>query len=295
MKNTAHARLAIKIAVFYFIAGSFCQTIQAQSQIHFRLVHDTIIVVSMMADSQGPFDFVLDTGADTTIVDPSLASRLSLAALGRAQQTTLAGSQALIVSSLANLSAGPAQVENLPVLVQDLSGLRKMDSHIEGIAGQDFLSHFNYLVDYWKRSVLIEQGDEIRGSVQGDLVPIEVSGHRMIIASEAQSVGHANLRLLLDSGANSVVLQPGASQEINLPVQESRGDVTSSGHVELKVGRIRMLKVGSQEFHDLVVALPATEPAARIGDGLLPTALFKSLYVNNHEGFVMFNPRPRKN
>jgi predicted aspartyl protease len=295
MKNKADAKLAIKIAVFYFIAGSFCQTIQAQSQIRFRLVRDTIIVVSMMADNQGPFDFVLDTGADTSIVDPSLAIRLSLATLGRAQQTTLAGDQALIVSSLANLSVGPAHVENLPVLVQDLSGLRKMDSHIEGIAGQDFLSHFNYLVDYWKRSVRIEQADEIRGSVQGDPVPIEMSGHRMIIASEAQSVGHANLRLLLDSGANSVVLQPGASQEINLPVQESRGDVTSSGHLELKVGRIRMLKVGSQQFHDLVVALPATETAARIGDGLLPTALFKSLYVNNHEGFVMFNPQPRKN
>jgi aspartyl protease len=201
----------------------------------------------------------------------------------------------LTVARLANLAVGPAHVENLPVLVQDLAGLRKIDSHIEGIAGQDFLSHFNYLIDYWKRSVRFEQGDEIRGSVQGDSVPIEVSGHRMIIASETQSVGHANLRFLLDSGANSVVLLPRASQAINLPVQESRDDVTSSGRVELKVGRIRMLKVGSQEFHDLTVALTASEPAARIGDGLLPTALFKSLYVNNQKGFVMFNPRPKKN
>ena len=52
--------------------------LQAQSEIRFRLVRDSIIVVSMMADKEGPFDFVLDTGADTTIVDASFASKLSL-------------------------------------------------------------------------------------------------------------------------------------------------------------------------------------------------------------------------
>ena len=295
MKNTLFARLVIKLAVFYFIAAGVCQSIQAQSELRFRLVRESIIVVSLKADNEGPFDFVLDTGADTTIVDARLASKLSLASLSHVQQTTLAGTQALTVGTLANLAAGPAQVENLPVLVQDLTELRKMDSRIEGIAGQDFLSHFNYLIDYRKHSMIIEQGNEIRSSLEGDPVSIEVSSHGMIIASQAQSIGRANLRFLLDSGANSVVLVPRASREISLPVQESRSDVTSSGHVELKVGRIRMLIVGSQLFHDLVVALPDNEPAARIGDGLLPTALFRSLYINNHEGFVMFNPRARKN
>jgi hypothetical protein len=45
----------------------------------------------------------------------------------------------------------------------------------------------------------------------------------------------------------------------------------------------------------LTAALPATEPAERIGDGLLPTALFQTLYVNNRDGFVVFNPRMKKN
>jgi predicted aspartyl protease len=249
----------------------------------------------MMAEGEGPFDFILDTGADTTVVDSSLASKLSLASLNRVQQTTLAGAQALAVSSMPNLAAGTAQVENLPVLVQDLSGLRKIDSHIEGIAGQDFLSHFNYLIDYRKHLVRIEQGSEIRGSIEGEPVPIEVRGHRMIVASEAQSAERTNLRLLLDSGANSVVLLPGASHALQLAVQENRADTTSSGRVELKVGRVRALRIGSQQFHDLTVALAAANPAERVGDGLLPTALFQSLYVNNREGFVVFNPRVGKN
>jgi predicted aspartyl protease len=295
MKNTTYAKLAIKFAVFYFIGASLGQSIQAQSEIRFRLVRDSIIVIPMMAGGEGPFDFILDTGADTTVVDSSLASKLSLQPLNRVQQTTLAGAQALTVSSMPNLAVGPAQVENLPVLVQDLSGLHKIDSHIEGIAGQDFLSHFNYLIDYRKRVVRIEQGNEIRASIEGDRVPIEVSGRRMIVALEAQSAERANLRFLLDSGANSIVLLPRASQALQIAIQENRADTTSSGQVELKVGRLRALTIGSQQFHDLTAALAATESKQQIGDGLLPTALFHAIYVNNREGFVMVNPRAGKN
>lgn len=164
-----------------------------------------------------------------------------------------------------------------------------------GVAGQDFLSHFNYLIDYRKHSVRIEHGNEIRNSIEGDLVPIESAGHRMIVASEAQSVGHANLHFLLDSGANSIVLLPGAYQALNLTIQENRFEATSAGRVEVKVGRICLLTVGSQQFHDMTVALAATQPVERIGDGLLPTSLFKSLYVNNHEGYVMLSPQSKKN
>jgi hypothetical protein len=70
-------------------------------------------------------------------------------------------------------------------------------------------------------------------------------------------------------------------------------EVTSSGQIGLQVGRLRVLTVGSQKFRDIVVAL-STEPAERIGDGMLPMVLFQSLYVNNRRGFVVFNPRTRK-
>jgi predicted aspartyl protease len=293
MKKTLSAGLAIRVALFYFIVAGACQSIQAQSEVRFRLVHDTLIVVSLTADRQGPFDFVLDTGADTTIVDPSLASKLSLVSLSRAQQTTLAGIQTLTVSSMATLAVGPAHVENLPVLVQDLGELRKMDSHIEGIAGQDFLSHFNYLLDYRRHSIRFEQANEIRDAVEGDPVPMEASQNRMIVASEAQSAGRAKLRLMLDSGANSVVLMPTASHALDLSAQERGWEATSSGQVGLQVGRVQVLTVGSQQFRNISVALTTAEPAERIGDGLLPTVLFETLYVNNRARYVVFNPRRR--
>src|SRR5580704_16041341 len=265
MKKATLARLAIRATLFYFMLGGICQSIQAQSEIRFRLVRDTLVIVSLTANDQGPFDFVLDTGADTTIVDSSLANTLSLVSAGSLQQTTLAGIQTLTRSSIRSMAIGRGRVENVPVLVEDLGGLRNMDGRIEGIAGQNFLAHFNYLLDYRKHSVRIEQADEIQQALDGDRVPMDRSDNRMIVALEAQSVGRAKLRLLLDSGANTVVLLPAASHALNLSAQEGGVETTSSGKVGLHMCRIHALTVGSQQLQEIAVALASTAPAEQIG------------------------------
>jgi hypothetical protein len=101
--------------------------------------------------------------------------------------------------------------------------------------------------------------------------------------------------LLLDSGASSLVLLPRAVQALNPPKLDSGFELTSSGKVELHTSSIRVLTVGSQKLHDVVAALLATEPADRIGDGMLPTTLFRAFYINNQEGFVVFNPQSKGN
>jgi len=294
MKYNVDLGLAVRVALFYFTLAGFCQIIRAQAEIPFRTASNTLIIIALTANGEGPFNFIVDTGADTTIVDQSLASKVSLPPVSRVQQTTLAGVQTLARGSMQTLSAGPVKVENLPVLVQDLSGLRKLDSHVDGIAGQNFLAHFNYLLDYRKHVIQIELGNEIRDSIGGDRLSMESSGNRMFLASEAQSLDRAKLRLLLDSGTNSIVLLRHASRILDVRPQKTGLEKTSSGSVRLGVGRIHLLTVGSEQFHNITVALPAAEPAERIGDGLLPTVLFQSLYVNNREGFVVLNPRQKE-
>jgi hypothetical protein len=62
----------------------------------------------------------------------------------------------------------------------------------------------------------------------------------------------------------------------------------------VQVGTIQRLTVGSQEFRNISVAVTASEPTEQIGDGLLPMALFRVLYINNREGFVVFNLRVKE-
>jgi hypothetical protein len=63
----------------------------------------------------------------------------------------------------------------------------------------------------------------------------------------------------------------------------------------MQMGRVRLLSVGSLRFREVAALLLAFKPGVQMGDGLLPTKLFRAVYVNNQEGFVVFNPRSRKN
>jgi predicted aspartyl protease len=295
MKNLPYAALAVWLSIALLTVAAFCPRAQSQSEVSFRLVNGNLIIVTLTAGQAGPASFILDTGADTTIIDPSLAARLSLVPLGPVQQSTLTGTRSVPRGLMAGLSAGSMQVENLPVMVQDLAAVRRIDSHIQGIAGQDFLSHFNYFLDYRHFVVRIEAASEIRDTIEGDRVQIELGGNRMIVASEGQALRHASLRLLLDSGASSLVLIHKGSQALDVPAFDSVQETTSSGSTSLRAGKVHKLTVGSEQFHDIAVALYPSDPAEPIGDGLLPTTLFQALYVNNREGFVVFNPKVRKN
>jgi predicted aspartyl protease len=294
MNNRLFLGIAIRIGVVCLSVLGTWQRLQAESDIHFRLVDDTLIVVALDSGQGDRFDFVLDTGTDTTVVDPSIASRLSFAAKERIRVVSLGNASLAVRGSIPALSAGSLHVNNVSVLVKDLSNMRKLDSHIVGVLGQNFLSHFNYLIDYRKHLVRFESGDEIRNIADGDHVAIELTGDRMMVAAEAHSRRATGLNLLLDSGAPSVVLLRTASQTLNIPKETTALEETSDGQVELQKGRIPEMTVGSQTLHDVAVLLPSMEPSVPIGDGLLPTILFRAVYVNNQDGFVIFNPHIRK-
>ncbi len=291
-RELACPRLAFRVALFYCMCtvAGVCQSPQMRSEIPFRLVHDTLIVVSFEVNQQGPFDFIVDTGMATTTVDSSLARKLSLVPQGHALLVAVGGSQAVAKSSIGRLALGSAQVGSQPVLVEDLSGLRKLDGRIQGIVGQDFLSHFNYLLDYRGHFIRVEQHDEIQSDIGEDHVPMELRHGEMTVEAESRSVRSEKLRLILDSGTSSIVLMRDASERLKLPIRENRSELTTAGQVFVHAGAIQHLTVGSVQFHDIRAAL-STQSAEQLSDGLLPTGLFRALYVNNRESFVVFNPQ----
>jgi hypothetical protein len=245
------------------------------------------------ADNEGPFYFLLDTGTDTTIVDTTLAKKLALATLQSAQLTTISGSHTVGVSRLATLAIGGKQVDDLPVFQEDLSSLRRIDGRIAGIVGQDFLSQSNYLLDYRARCLRFEEGDDIRDGIDGDSVPIETGENGMILAAKAQFHGHAELRLLLDSGTNTLVLMGSVSNRLHCLMEQQVMAISNAGAAPMRIGQVD-LTVASHELRDVPVTLASDASPQNIVDGLLPMAFFEAIYVNNKQSLVVLNPRAKK-
>ena len=91
-------RSTISLVVLLVLATVSAPALHAAAGVRFQLTEDSLILIPVTADDQGPFYFFLDTGTDTTIVDTALAKKLLLPTLQSAQLTTTAGVQTVTVS-----------------------------------------------------------------------------------------------------------------------------------------------------------------------------------------------------
>ena len=126
-------------------------------EIPFRLAGpaDAAIIVPVFVNGEGPFDFVLDTGATFTCLEPMLSRRLRLrerpgtvgvgAGIGSAGQVRLV--------QLDSLRVGGTTVEDLTACEVDLPNAAAVGIEMDGLLGLNFLKPFRVTLDF-EREVL---------------------------------------------------------------------------------------------------------------------------------------------
>jgi predicted aspartyl protease len=265
----------------------------ADTSVAFKTVAGGLVVVPVLVDGRGPFDFVLDTGTNSTVVDTELARLLGLRPTGRVSMSIPGGARTVPRARLQSLTLGAMAVHDLEALCADLGALRRVAGSVRGIVGQPFLSRFNYLLSYEDRRLEIRDGAE--APLRGVRLPFDTDEGRIVVAAPAPTASRER-RLVLDSGASHLVLFDRPAERPGVDVTEgAEGAFATMSHAAMRVrtGRIRHLAVGGQTFHDLpLVLMPETASAEpRVEDGLLPTRLFRAVYFDNRERFVLLNPR----
>ena len=117
----------------------------------FEYINDSHLVgVPVHINGQGPFDFVLDTGAGNTCITPELAAKTGLdpkPVHGIARG--IGGDVQLELAAVEKLSIGATEISHSQMVVLDLSKVSPRGKLIEnGIIGYDFLSRFETVIDY---------------------------------------------------------------------------------------------------------------------------------------------------
>jgi predicted aspartyl protease len=118
-----------------------------------RVVHDgaggTAILVGVTIGGKGPFTFVLDTGAESSLIDSATAQRLDLKVAGSPHPISGIGGvqQAVPVQ----LKEWHADVLRLPAVTMDSASFAgdRLGNNIRGLLGSDVLSQFGTItIDY---------------------------------------------------------------------------------------------------------------------------------------------------
>ena len=209
------------------------------------------IGVEVRVNGAGPYRFILDTGASRSIVSDGLARQLAAPIVAKSEVVTSAGSEIHLVARLATLAIATTRVANLLAPVLPEARLALLGPGIRGIVGQDFLSAFNYTLDY--RRALLTWDEGLACGTRGT-VRLNAAEGRFVMAVEDGS--GTTLRLVPDSGAEVPVLFRG----------ERPRDATSTLR-ELRVGDVTLKRLDAYNVERI-------DPNA---DGLLPLHQFSTV------------------
>jgi predicted aspartyl protease len=251
-------------------------------EIRYREAWGYGVVVPVRIQGFGPFDFLLDTGTDVTVVRDDVARRLGLTPTARVEVATVAGQRLVRQASVETVELGGRALGPIDVLIHDMRAARAADPRLAGILGQNALRQVTLTIDHARRRVVIG-GPPLEGAAY-----MQIEG-RAVIEARLRCAGEP-LRLTLDSGIGGIVL---FERAIRLPVQLTGWTVakTNLGRATLRSGRLESLCVGAARLEDIPVAVQTPAPgSAPPDDGLLPTRVFARVQFDGPRREVRLEP-----
>ena len=222
-------------------------------------------------DGCGPYRFLVDTGSQSNHLDSALARKLALDVTLHFDLQTPSGGTSVQGGRIAKLTVGPAEVRDQEFLYTNFNELPTLPHDVRGILGQEFLTHFDYVLDFQHHRLTF--GATVAAGVQ--------THFRMIYGRMAVTTSLGDL--ILDSGAEMLFLfrssnRPQDAQTIG--ASGARMNVSFDTAPDVFIGGHRYRPAKAQ-YH----AVPAAEEA-----GLLPASLFGAIYVCNSKQYVVLNP-----
>ncbi len=270
-------------------------------RVRFPMDERFMVIVPVSINGAGPFNFMLDTGNNTTIIDRKLADQLSLPLVGEKEVTGIEAKLHVSIAHSRSISIAGLAVRDLNVNV--LPGPHPLPN-VRGVLGEDFLSHFDLLIDNRHHTVDLQLGlGPMSDMFEGEHLPVTLDGimdgetikHRLIVTGYSVELSNKSISLQLDSGANFLYLFGGVeSLGVGATMQRFSAATISSPSYQF-VGykkNVRQLRFGRKKMADVVAySLPRT--VGKDTDGLMPTFEFQSIFISHSQKFVILDPSPK--
>lgn len=108
------------------------------------------LTVKAYVNTQGPFDFLVDTGANSSVIAEELATQLGLPSGAQSRLHSIAGTQTVATARVANLAVGKRVRSDLVVSVLPQGQLR-----MDGVLGLEWLGRASLLLDFKQRRMTV--------------------------------------------------------------------------------------------------------------------------------------------
>jgi predicted aspartyl protease len=157
------------------------------------------MLVRVKVNDRGPYLFIVDSGADRSVVGANLAERLELPAGKPAMLQSLAGPKRVETVMIDRLGLGDTEVSGI-----NAPALSEMSLGADGLIGIDALSGQRLMLDYAANTITIEDG-RIAAAATADEIVVTARRRKGQLILTQGTIDGDSVYAVIDTGAQVTI------------------------------------------------------------------------------------------
>ena len=241
--------------------------------------NNTRMTVEVRVNGRGPYHFLVDSGADTSVVGLRIARDLQLP-MGTPTILHATTASARVDRVMVDeLQLGPSRIHNL-----ELPALSEQDLGGQGMIGIDALVEQRLMMDFEKRLIKSEDARQPAKMVSGEIVVTARRRRGQLILTEVKTAG-LPVEAVIDTGSEITIGNLQLRDKLMRGNRRKFTTVLVTGvtgvELELQVARVAELRLGTVTMRNVPIAFADVppfkvfglhkEPALLLGTDLLET------------------------
>ena len=233
----------------------------SSSKVKFRLAGGAqpLILLPIHVNDGGPFDFILDTGAGTSLLSSELAKQLGVKIISSKEGHTAGGKVAVSLAKVHSLAVGETKLDDVDVGVVDLSQIGKtIGAKIDGDLGYNFLRHFRVTIDYRDCEIRLDDPKRIEILTRGAKteMPIRLANPaKPLILVDIHANGRGPFQFAIDTGTSTTAIAPEIAQQLGLESSPVGPGTTGGAPIDFSAGLLQSFQLGGAKIDNMAVVI----------------------------------------
>ncbi len=230
------------------------------ARIKFRLAGGAqpLILLPVHVNGGGPFDFIFDTGAGTSLLSSELAKKLDVKIIGSKDGQSAGGKVSVSLAKVDSLAVGVTKLDNVDVGVVDLGHIGKtIGATIDGDLGYNFLKHFRVTIDYRACELRLEDPNRVESSRGAQTeIPIRLANPaKPLILVDVHANGRGPFQFAIDTGTSTTAITPDLAKQFGLKTSSVGAGTTGGAPVGFVAGALQSFQLGGAKIDNMTVVV----------------------------------------
>src|ERR1700704_159939 len=231
----------------------------AKAKFHLPGGAQPLILLPVKVNGQGPFEFILDTGAGTSLLSPEVAKQLKVKVLSSKEGHSAGGKVAVSLAKVDSLAVGDAKLDDVDMGIVDLSHVGKtIGAKIDGDLGHNFLRHFRVTINYRDCEMRFEDPKRVEsfGRSAKTEVPIRLaSPAKPLLLVDVHANGRGPFQFAIDTGTSTTAITPELAKQLGVSSSPIGVGTTAGAGVDVTAGTLKSFQVGGAKIDNMTVVV----------------------------------------